>query len=239
MRSLPERRTGRVIKAEQLHSTGAPQPHLARASQPAPHVAPKAQNPSENMLDVARQVARATLLAAQHDAKVLRETAGREARQKGMAEGRAAGYAEGIQQAKIDSQRILEDANRQAREILRKAEGDVGQLACEIAAHLLGVELRLNPEIVERAVLAVLEESAAQGPVSIEVSAQDYQRVLEAAPTFRTAIGSAAELRIAEDRNLPPGGLRVSGPHGIVERNWQEGLLAISEAFEEVARRGV
>ncbi len=237
MRSLPERRTGRVIKAAQLHTAGAPRP--VQTAQQTPYGASQPKNPADNLLEVARQVARATLLAAQHDAKVLRDATARDARQKGMAEGRAAGYAEGIQQAKIDSERMLKDAARQAQEILRRAEGEVGQLACEIAAHLLGVELRLNPEIVERAVLAILEESAPQGPISIEVSTNDYQRVLEAAPTFRTALGSAAELRIAEDRNLPPGGVRVSGPHGIVERNWQEGLLAISEAFEEVARRGV
>ncbi|MDA8345037.1 MAG: FliH/SctL family protein [Thermaerobacter sp.] len=237
MKSSPERaRPARVIKAAQLRREV---PH--GAASPAPLTPPQAhaEPASDHLLRVAREVARATILAAQHDAKSIRDTVGREARRQALAEGRAAGYAEGINQAKLDSERILQDAAREAQEILLRAESQVGQLACEIAAHLLGVEIRLNPEIVERAVLTILQETTPSGPVSIEVSAADYQRVLEAAPTFRAALGSAAELRVTEDRSLPQGGIRVSGPHGSVERNWQEGLLAISEAFEEVARRGV
>jgi flagellar biosynthesis/type III secretory pathway protein FliH len=235
MKSSPKRPGGRVIKAAQLQPEGAPHhPHLGAA--PQPDAVPSS---SDHVLRVARQVARATLLAAQRDAKEIRDATARDARRKGHQEGRAEGYAEGIEQARLDSERILREATREAQEVVRRAEAEVGQLACEIAAHLLGVQLRLNPEIVERAVLEILQEAAPAGPVSIEVSAADYPRVLEAVPTFRSALGTGAELHIAEDRSLPPGGLRVTGPLGTVERNWREGLLAISEAFEEVAQRGV
>ncbi len=234
MKSSPDRGTRRIIKATQLQEKGAPPE--SRRSAKAKEATPST---SGHVLDVARQVARATLMAAQRDAEAIRRSAAREARRKAYAEGRSAGYNEGIAQAKADSERILQDAAREAHEIVRRAEAEVGQLACEIAAHLLGAELRLNPEIVERTVLEILQETAPTGPVSIEVSVNDYPQALQAAPTLRSALGGAAELRIGQDASLPPGGVRVSGPHGTVERNWHDGLLAISEAFEEVARRGV
>ncbi len=236
MRSSPERRS-RVVKAQQLvqKGPGSPQPG-APATRPTEAASTSA---ADHILQVARQVARATLNIAQRDADHLRRQAEREGRRLGFEAGRKAGYAEGLTAAQEDAQRILAQAEASAQETLVRSESEIGQLACEVAAHLIGVKLMLNPEVVERAVLEVLQGTPQKGPVTIEVAPVDLEMALKALPAFRGAAGGAAELTLAEDPSLPQGGLRVSGPQGVIERNWREGLLAISQAFEEVARRGV
>jgi len=212
------------------------------APRPLPPVAAAAMGHGtvDRMIVVAREVARATITLAQREASEQRQAAERQGREQGLQAGRQAGYAEGIKQAERDSERILQAAERAARELLAHSEEQIGQLACEVAAHLLGVQLRLNPEVVERAVLAVLQDVPPHSSVAIEVSSADYERAVEALPAFRNALGGeGAKVRVAEDEALPQGGLRVSGPGGVVERNWQEGLVAISQAFEEVAKRDV
>ncbi len=236
MRSSPERRT-RVIKAERLvqQGQGAPLP----GSGPVRPAEAASAAAADHIIQVARQVARATLSIAQRDAEHLRRQAEREARRQGFEAGRKSGYAEGLSAAQQDAQRILAQAEASADEIVNRAQADIGQLACEVAAHLIGVQLMLNPEVVERAVLEVLQESPQKGPVTIEVSPMDLERAVKALPAFRGAAGASADVSVAEDPSLPQGGVRVTGPQGVVERNWREGLVAISQAFEEVARRGV
>ncbi len=236
MRSFPERKQ-RVIKAQQLVQKG-PGASLRAAAATGP-ARPDSASAADHIIQVARQVARATLTIAQRDADHLRRQAEREAKRHGFEAGRKAGYAEGLQAAERDAQRIIAQAETSAKEVLSRSEAEIGQLACEVAAHLLGVQIMLNPEVVERAVLEVLQEAPQKGPVSIEVSPVDLERALKALPAFRGAVGSGGEVTVQENPALPQGGLRVSGPQGVVERNWQEGLVAISQAFEEVARRGV
>ena len=239
MRSFPERK-GRVIKAQQLVQKGPaalPQQKLGMPAVPA--ASADSALVAEHVIQVARQVARATLAIAQRDADHLRRAAEREAKRQGFAAGRKTGYAEGLKAAEQDAQRILAQAEVSAQEMLSRAQSEIGQLALEVAAHLIGVQLMLNPEVVERAVLEVLQEFPQQGPVSIEVAPVDLERALRALPAFRGAAGSGADVTVSEDPSLPQGGLRVSGPQGVVERNWREGLVAISQAFEEVSRRGV
>jgi len=236
MRSSPRQRSA-VIKAQQLVPRGqGPQ----GARRPAPGM--PAQGPesaADHIIDVARQVARATLEIAQRDAESLRRAAERDASRRGFQAGRKAGYAEGLKAAEADARRIVAEAEAAAREIVERAQAEIGQLACEVAAHLIGSEIRLNPEVVERAVLEVLQEAPLQGAVSIEVSPADLERMLRALPALQAAAGAGAELSLAQNADLPQGGMRVSGPQGVVERNWREGLVAISEAFEEVSRHGV
>ena len=238
MRSFPERK-GRVIKAQQLMQKGQAAP-LQQIGAPSPASAPPDSAPAaDHIIQVARQVARATLQIAQRDAAEMRRAAEREGKRQGFAAGRKDGYGDGMKAAQQDAQRILAQAEAAAQDMINRAQSDLGQLALEVAAHLLGVQLMLNPEVVERAVLEVLQEAPQKGPVSIEVSPVDLERALKALPAFRGAVGSGAEVTLQEDPSLPQGGLRVSGPQGVVERNWHEGLVAISQAFEEVAHRGI
>ena len=236
MRSFPERRS-RVIKAQQLVQKG--KATTLQGSAAMDRAETDAAPVAEHIIQVARQVARATLAIAQRDADLMRRSAEREAKRHGFEAGRKAGYAEGLRSAEQDARRIVAQAETAAQEILSRAESEIGQLACEVAAHLIGVQLRLNPEVVERSVLEVLQEYQQQGPVSIEVAPNDLERTLMALPALRGQVGPGADVSVSGDPSLPQGGLRVSGPQGVVERNWREGLVAISQAFEEVARHGV
>ena len=236
MRSSPRQRSA-VIKAQQLVPRGQGPQGTRRPAPGMPAQGP--ESAADHIIDVARQVARATLEIAQRDAESLRRAAERDASRRGFQAGRKAGYAEGLKAAETDARRIVAEAEAAAREIVERAQAEIGQLACEVAAHLIGSEIRLNPEVVERAVLEVLQEAPLQGAVSIEVSPADLERMLRALPALQAAAGAGAELSLAQNADLPQGGMRVSGPQGVVERNWREGLVAISEAFEEVSRHGV
>lgn len=233
MRSSPDRRSA-VIKAPQVLAAQRPSPAArAQAAAAGP----------QRLLLIAAQQAAALLAAAERDARQIRQDAldgGRtDGYRAGHAEGLQLGRAEAIAAAEAEARRIVGEAEEEARRVLSGAEERVGLLACEIAAHLIGTELRQSPETIERAVAQTLQGMGGEGDLAVEVAPGDYEQAVQAIGTWREGIGGHAEIRVVVDPALPRGGYRVLGPSGAVERNWRDGLAAIAQAFEEVARRGV
>lgn len=198
---------------------------------------------AERLLLIAEQQAASLLTIARHDAMKLCQAAEAEARaigySAGHAEGFAAGRMEALRGVQEEGRRIVEAAQAEAQRVLEGAEERVGLLACEIASHLIGTELRQSPETIERAVAQTLAAMGVEGDISIEVATADYEQAVQSVGAWRDGLGSGADIRVMVDPALPRGGYRVLGPSGAVERNWQDGLKAIAQAFEEVARRGV
>lgn len=196
----------------------------------------------EHLLALARQSAADLLTEAQQEARRLKEEAaakGREeGRREGYAEGVARGHEDGLVEGRRAAEELLRAARSQAADLVASQEEKIAQLSLEVAAHLLGMELTLNPEAVEQVVLATLRESD-DTEVEIGVAADDYTQALKACRAWQEAVGGGAEIHIVVDPDVPRGGCRVRGPHGIVDRNWQREILAISDVFEEVARRGL
>lgn len=197
----------------------------------------------QRILLIAEQQAAALLTLARHDAEKLRQAAEAEARaigySAGHAEGLTVGRLEALRGVQEEGRRIIEAAQAEARRVLEGAEERVGLLACEIASHLIGTELRQSPETIERAVAQTLAAMGVEGDITIEVATSDYEQAVQSVGAWREGVGGGADIRVIVDPALPRGGYRVLGPGGAVERNWQDGLKAIAQAFEEVAHRGV
>jgi len=235
LRGRPSRRSP-ILKAPRVTETVLEVP-ASSPSGPSPTSRPLLPVP-DHLVALARQTAAALIREAQQDARRIREAARTDALEAGRNEGLAIGREEGLQDGRREAQELLRNAERRAAEIVAAREEMIGQLAVEVAAHLLGMELTLNPEAVEQVVLATLRETD-DTDVEVGVAPDDYTQALRASRSWQEALGAGADIRVVVDQDLPRGSCRVRGPHGVVERNWQKEITAISDLFEEVARRGL
>lgn len=206
---------------------------------PQPARAPLPPAGAERIIAVAARQAAAILEFARRDAAEMARAVRAEAQDSGYAAGRTAGRAEALEAARQEAQAVVAAARVEAARLLQGAEERVGLLACEIATHLIGTELRQSPETIERAVAQTLAQLGTPGDLAVEVAPGDYEQAVRSVGSWREVIGAQSDIRVSVDPALPRGGYRVLGPSGAVERNWQDGIAAIARAFEEVARRGV
>lgn len=252
MRSSPNPRLSPILKAPFVQDEGAPTiPAALREPSPSPQIPsalahppmPAVVGPDETALEKAREAAMAVLEEAHRQALEIRQDALSESREAairaGFKEGYDAGHREGMNAAEADAQSLLRQAETSSKRLLADQEERIALLACEIAAHLIGMELTLNPEAVERIVLTTLQEVGQGSEVEVTVAPGDYPKAVRACPVWREAVGEGTQIRLAVDDTLPQGGCRIKGPHGVVERNWQKEIMAVSDALEEVARRGL
>lgn len=242
MKSSPDRRPpagrGRILKGVGGSPMAATPVIIGMTKAPADPAPERA----ERLLAAARKVAADLIGAARLDASAAAEDIRRQAFEEGRSEGFAAGFDEGRSQGaaagREEAALIVADARRRAQEIVAERESWVAGLALEVAAHLLGMELTLNPEAVERVVMTTLMEAEAS-EVALSVSPEDFDQASTAARAWRQAVGGDAKVRVDVDPSLPRGACRVTGPSGVAERNWSRDLVNLSELFERVSHDGV
>lgn len=236
-RRFPESK-GKILKSVAVDAQPRVLPALPMGSASGGTV----ERGAERLLAAARLTAAALVDRARTSARAIEEEARlrgeAEAKDRGYAAGYATGHDEGLAAGREEAATLVAAAKRDARAIVSDAEQWVSQLALEVAAHLLGMELTLNPEAVERVVMSTLLE-ARSTEVSLAVAPADYDQATEVARQWRMSLGGETQVRIDVDPSLPRGACRVEGPNGVVERNWQRDLVALSDLFERVSRDGV
>ena len=176
--------------------------------------------------------AEALLAAAREEARALRE----EARAEGYREGRTTGYREGLEQARGEIGTLVAEAQSEARDLREASVRSLGHLACELASHLLGVAVTLDPDLVEEATLALLEEARPLGVISISVAPSDLEPARRARVRWQGDLGGELEIAVVPDPTLPGGAVRVETRSGALERVWPERLAEMDRAMEEVAK---
>lgn len=229
---------GRVLKSADATSLtaapvviGSPRVQAGRGPERADRLLATARKAAADLLSGAR-------LEAASQAADIRQAAFERGHTEGFAVGFDEGRAEGAAAGRAEAASLVADARRRAQELVAERETWVAQLALEVAAHLLGMELTLNPEAVERVVMTTLMEAEA-GEVALAVSPDDFDQASTAARAWRQAVGGDADVRVDVDPSLPRGACRVTGPTGVAERNWSRDLVTLSELFERVSHDGV
>lgn len=187
--------------------------------------------PSEAGSEAVRREVEAVLRAAREEAQAVREAAYGD----GHKEGVTAGYREGLQQAHQEMRAIVQEAQQEAQELRQASVQSLGRLACELASHLLGVALTLDPGLVERAAGAILEEARPLGVLSLAVAPADLEAARRARARWQGDLGGEVEVALIPDPTLPQGALRVETRSGAVERVWPERLAEMDRVMGEVA----
>jgi flagellar assembly protein FliH len=176
----------------------------------------------------------ATLLA---EADAMRQRGHEEGRQEGLRQGQRDGYAEGFRRGSDEARQVVEEARAEALELRRAAVDGIGRLACEIASHLIGTAMALDPDLVTEHVARILAESQPLGVLEVCVSPQDLHAAREAKLRWQSEMAGEADVAVVPDADLAPGACRVRTRGGDLEWLWPERLAEIDHAMEEVARR--
>lgn len=183
------------------------------------------------VLAAARAEADAVVAEARAAAAALRE----EARTAGQREGYATGYREGLEAARSAAAEIVEAARGEAERLRRESARTLARLACELAAHVVGVAIALDPELVEQAALALLDEARPLGVLSVAVAPADLEAARRARARWQADLGGEMEIALLPDPTLAPGCVRVETRSGTLERVWPQRLADIDRVMEEVA----
>ena len=130
-------------------------------------------------------------------------------------------FAKTIEKAKAEvvakqSEEIAR-AKMQAGQILADAEADIIELACKIAAKIIGRDLERDPEVLIEICAGATEHARAAKAMIMRVNPKDAAVLRERKPKLMEQIGRTLELAIREDSDIQPGGCIIQTEFGTID----------------------
>lgn len=148
-------------------------------------------------------------------------------------EGYQVGYAEGMKQASIEAQRIvniLESLGKELQQVDQRIAQDLLNLALEIAKQMLQQALKIKPELLLHVVRAAINELPYFNQHAHLVVHTDDAELL------RTSMGEQllhTGWKIFEDSQIERGGCRVETAHSQIDatlpKRWQRVVASIGQ----------
>ena len=131
-------------------------------------------------------------------------------------EGRAAGYARGIEEGRRDGERqvagmrrrmadTLEEIDLLAHDRVRRHEDELVRLAIAMAARLLRRAVAADDPVVERVVREAVETFPPGAPVTVRVHPDDADALWMIVPSLR----KDGQVTVVPDKSIEQGGARV------------------------------
>jgi flagellar biosynthesis/type III secretory pathway protein FliH len=144
--------------------------------------------------------------------------------------------ASGLRRGAEEARQLLAQARAEAEELRRDMVRGVGRLACEVASHLMGAAVRLDPDVVREHVAQILAESQPLGILEVVVHPEDMKAARAAKNLWLAEMAGEVEIGVVPDPDLPPGSCRVRTRAGDIEWLWPERLSEMDRAMQEVAK---
>lgn len=208
-------------------------------SLPVQEEAEEALHP-EQLLDMARVQADELISQAQAQARLIIQRAEEEARIQATAlkeQARQEGWNEGWQEAMGVAEGEAEGIREQARQILNQAhllhrdtvsrmEGEILDLALDIARRVVMTQLSVEPRTIMEIAREAVELVKNRPLVNIYVNEADMEFVEAGRHQLLHVLPGKVELNILTDNKIQPGGCRIETEQGQVdatlETRWQE-----------------
>jgi len=151
------------------------------------------------------------------------------------------GYRYGEEQAQLHYNDIIAEAE-EFREKSRKAyedtlsslEHDIIDLVLDIAARVVGDEIRNNREAIMGVVRETILSCCNRENIVLKVSAEDYEYVAANEDTLRMSIKGLNELEIKKDASLKKGSCVIETEYGSIDGSCDIRLESIRKAFFEL-----
>ncbi|MDF9409301.1 flagellar biosynthesis protein [Pelotomaculum isophthalicicum JI] len=161
-----------------------------------------------------------------------------EARKTAFDQGYRDGYQEGMAKAKEDGETIremaldvLKQSEESRRQTLRSLEGNIINLAREIAERLLSAQLSLEPEIVCNVAMESLRLVADRLQVVLYINPSELALYEKRKEEMRGLLPAKAELQVIADASIEPGGCRVETESGRVDATMETRRVALFKAL--------
>jgi flagellar assembly protein FliH len=172
------------------------------------------------------------------------ETAAANAREAGH----QAGYRQGLEEAEAqirsqyeqllgEAQSIIESAVAMKHQLIQESEPFLIELSCSIAEKIITRQLSIEPEWSIELIKKVLMRRREQGIITLCVSAEHFQFVLDAREELMLAIDSQAELQIIPDPTVHDQGCVIRSSFGSIDARIDTQLNEIKKGLQQVALR--
>ncbi len=161
-----------------------------------------------------------------------------EAYEIGRAEGLEAGQAE-IAAALARVEDLLEQIDGARKELMARSVQDLATAVVHIAGGIVGRELAVDSDGVEKLVRSIFDDVRADDEVVVRVAEQDSWMMREAYPALLEMVGRDGEVRILVDPSLQPGGAIVETSHGTIDASIEAQLASFADAVEAWAEQEV
>ncbi|HBT47694.1 MAG TPA: hypothetical protein DEA73_07450 [Peptococcaceae bacterium] len=182
---------------------------------------------AEDLLEGARREAERILQAAREEAEELKARAREEGFRAGWEEGREAGFRAGAAEAETlrqeaeglrrQAEKVLEEARAAYRDTLRAAEGDIVELALEVASKIIKRQVELSPEVVLDIAKGAVQRVAEGQIYTIYAAPSDVDFLRQRREELLQDMGAGIRLQIVPDEAIHPGGFRVETENGFVD----------------------
>lgn len=176
------------------------------------------------------------------------ESRGRDAdaRQEAFAEGREAGYREGIAEAEAavrqqyaeqleEARQVLDSAYDQKRHIIREAEPFLIDLGTAVAEKIVQRQLTVEPDWILALTKSMLSRKREKGAITLCVAPSNFSFFQDARDELVLAVDSQAELHIVPDATVQDQGCVIRTEFGSVDARIDTQLQEIKQALLHVA----
>lgn len=208
----------------------------------------EASQQARAVLDDAKRAASDIIESARREAQNILESAAREREevfQRARREGYEAGYKEGLEDAAAEGESLLvqarealEDARSSLPAMLKELEPRILALCLEISRKVLGRELRENPETILDMARQGLKALKDEREFSLRVN-PSLVALLDGSKDELVAEFSAKSFEVIGDDEIPPDGVVVKSPHGLVDARIETQITNIARAIAELRQKAL
>ncbi len=162
-----------------------------------------------------------------------------EARDRGHAEGFAAGRADALAQLAPAADAMAEalvEAQRQTDVFVEDAERAAVELALALAGKIVGAAVEVQPELVLEVVAGALRRTTVRDQLVLELNPEDFDLVRDAAEAVAGRIGGVRRMDIVAERRVGRGGCVIRTGEGEIDARVDQQLVRAAEIAADVLR---
>ena len=175
------------------------------------------------------------------EAKRNAELLASEIKQKAEEEGYRYGETQALQQYNAliaEAEEFREKSRKAYEDTLSSLEHDIIELVLDIAAKVVGDEIRSNREAIMGVVRETILSCCNRENIVVKVSPEDYDYVAANENVLRMSIKGLNELEIRKDASLEKGSCVIETEYGSVDGSVDIRLESIRKAFFELLGEG-
>lgn len=200
-----------------------------------------------DLLQKARDEARAIIANAQEEADLIRSQAETEAVEL-RTSNQKQGYEEGLKKAEEDieadrlaafqqSQELLEEARQLKIQMMRSSESDMMRLVMAIAKKVIASELTTNPYFIVNVLREAIDFLDHPDNITVYVNPQDLERILTItqSDSFFDIGTSDVNLDFRADNRISQGGCSLESQGGSVDTRLETRISGVEQALREVS----
>jgi len=183
-----------------------------------------ARETAATIVDTAKAEAEAIKKAARLEVTSVHEKAYKEGYAMGEEKGIAAGEKQGLHEASLDWQNLMQESEALINElqtsrmgILKASEEEMLKLVIAFARTVIKVEPLSQPEIILKNIDQALNRVSEVDKIVMRINIKDKSMCQAHKDQFMARLGSVSELRIIEDPTMSPGGIKIETGVGTID----------------------